>query len=98
MINAIAEDEIKALRDAMSNLYQANEKTQAYASTDDTTIGNKALEALIAAEQNILQIAAGFRQQAAPKKRAAKKITQENKSLKKLDKLIERVILENINK
>ena len=52
--------EYEGLRDAMKNLYTANEKTQAYASTNDTTIGNAALEALITAEQNILQIAAAF--------------------------------------
>jgi hypothetical protein len=72
------------------NLYQANQKAQRYSSSGDKKQGNDALTAMGQADKDLIQLAAELE---------VLKITEnKTKSLKDLDKLIEHVILNKMNK
>jgi ribosomal protein L30E len=80
-------------------MYNANQKVQRYSSTGDKTIGEAALESLKNSDEKFIDLAA----QLSGKDKANIKSTREleeskKKSLKDLDKLIERVIIEHMHK
>ena len=80
-------------------MYNANQKAQRYASTGDEAVGTAALISLSTADDKFIDLAATLsgNEKAAIKK--DRQITEnETKSLKDLDKLIERVILKEMLK
>mgnify|MGYP003628032616 CR=1 FL=1 len=94
----------KHFQEVFKEMYNANQKAQRYASTGDTTVGNAALASLGTADDKFIDLAAQLsnttKDTAAIKKDRTIDPVQENKtkSLKELDKLIEHVILNKINK
>jgi len=94
----------KHFQEVFKEMYNANQKAQRYASTGDTTVGNAALASLGTADDKFIDLAAQLsnttKDTATIKKDRTIDPVQENKtkSLKELDKLIEHVILNKINK
>ena len=96
-------------QEMFKEMYNANQKAQRYASTGDKGIGNAALTSLSTADDRFIDLAAELSVKTTGRSRnkdlktktadikKQQKIT-ETKSIKDLDKLIERVILEHINK
>ena len=102
---------VQAIPHRMLYLYQANQKAQRYSSSGDKTQGNAALTAMQQADKNLIELAAeleviagGDNREQTVKDKAAqitkdRTITEnKTKSLKELDKLIEHVILNKMNK
>ena len=94
-------DAMKAYQTISKNTYVADEKLKTFMSTGDDTSGNDALKAMLEVEKGIETLTSAFGRKKTYKPQIKKGISgkklEENKSLKKLDKLIERVILEHIN-
>jgi len=99
----------KKFQSVFQNLYQANQKAQRYSSSGDRKQGNDALTAMQQADKDLIQLAAELeviagaenREQTVKDKAAQitkdREITEnKKKSLKDLDKLIERVILDKM--
>ena len=85
-------------QELFKEMYNANQKAQRYASTGDETVGEAALSSLSTADDRFIDLAAqisGKDKEEVQKTRLKK---NETKSLKDLDKLIERVILKEMLK
>ena len=94
-------DAYKYFQEVFSEMYKANQKAQRYASTGDEAQGNEALTSLKTADDRFIDLAAEISntQKAKADIKTSRKITEnKNKSLKDLDKLIEGVILNKMNK
>ena len=85
---------------AAEAVYNIDQDLQAYASTGNKTSGNKVLKDLLEFERSFENLASGLHGKTKFKadKKAKKLEENKTKSLKDLDKLIERVILESMNK
>ena len=95
--SAQLKNSFKYIKEVFDQLYQANQKVQRYAAEGDKTSGEAALTTLQNADNKFIDFAAEMSKKSKAKIKKTRKL-EENKSLKKLDKLIERVILEHINK
>jgi hypothetical protein len=92
-------DAYKYFQGVFSEMYKANQKAQRYASTGDKDQGNEALTSLKTADDKFIQLAAEISDAKVEDITQDRKIKEsKTKSLKDLDKLIERVILESTNK
>ena len=102
---------INAYKNISKNSYIADEKLKAYMASGKVKAGNEALEAMIEVEKGISEITTAFAAKSNAPKTYTQQIKKgiggatleenkknQTKSLKDLDKLIERVILESMNK
>ena len=95
------ENAYRYFQEVFKEMYNANQKAQRYASTGDVEVGNAALTSLGTADDRFIDLAAQLSSTTKDKtdiKKDRKIKESKTKSLKDLDKLIERVILESTNK
>lgn len=91
----------KYFQEVFSEMYKANQKAQRYASTGDEAQGNEALTSLKTVDDRFIDLAAEISNTKKAKKdiKTSRQIREnKTKSKKDLDKLIERVILDKMNK
>jgi hypothetical protein len=92
-------DAYSHFQEVFKEMYNANQKAQRYASTGDTAVGNAALTSLSTADDKFIDLAATLSGKEKADIETSRTITEnKTKSLKDLDKLIEHVILNKINK